>query len=176
MSRGRYFKWLRELVNCDDNKYGDLIVYLFNKEFYWTNSMDENRAEDGKALRDLYSERHPHASIEDFRGNPCTVLEMMIALARRWQVDLVSDDGSEEGFDLYFWEMIKNLGLDTCTNENFDESIVAEKVTFMLDRAYSESGVGGLFPLEKEGRPTNNQKKSELWYQLQAYLMQKGRF
>lgn len=169
MNKGTYFKWLRKLVDCEDEIYGDLMVYLFNKQFYWTISMDENRAEDGKALRDLYSERHPKADLSKFRDDPCSVLEMMVALARRWQVDLVSEDGSEEGFGVYFWEMIENLGLKSYTNENFDRDSVDEIVTKMLDRAYSDDGIGSLFP--RVGTC-----KDEIWYQLQAYLLEKGDF
>lgn len=172
MDKGRYFKWLRKLVNCDDNKYGDLMVYLFNKEFYWTNSMDENRAEDGKALRDLYSERLG-VDPGKIKDAPCSVLEMMVALARRWQVDLVSENGSEDGFESYFWEMIKNLGLKNCTNDKFKKEFVDEKVTFMLDRGYKSDGVGGIFPLKKS---KHDQSSSELWYQLQAYLAENGVF
>lgn len=173
MNKSVYFKWLRQLVDCDDAVYGDLMVYLFNKQFYWTTAMDENRAEDGKALRDLYSERHPKADLSKFREDTCSVLEMMIALARRWQVDLVSDDGSEDGFADNFWAMIRNLGLDIYMNSSFSLSEVDEKVNFMLDRSYSSDGVGGIFPL-KTGK--NDQKKSELWYQLQAYLSENGNF
>lgn len=169
MSKSSYFKWLRKLVGCDDTLYGDLMVYLFNKQFYWVVGMDENRAEDGKALRDLYLERHPRVKECDFINEPCSVLEMLIALARRWRVDLTSEDGNEEGFGLYFWEMIGNLGLDSCVNSSFDRDFVDKIVTDWLDRSYSDDGIGSLFP-------GSGNCKDEIWYQLQAYLRKKGDF
>lgn len=166
MTKGRYFKWLLKLIDCDAGKYGYLMVALFNKEFYWTMPLDENRAEDGKTLRDLFCETKKIDDASDIFG-PCTVLEMMIALARRWRMDITSEDGSDDGFGLYFWEMIENLGLKDCTNETFQPEIVDEKLNFMLDRDYSANGVGSLFPVAS---PKIDQKKSEIWYQLQAYL------
>ena len=173
MAKGRYFKWLRELVECDDTKYGDLMVYLFKKEFYWTVAMDENRAEDGKALRDLYSERHPRAKEIDFRQDPCSVLEMMIALARRWQVDILSEDGSEKGFSNNFWEILRNLKLDIYDNSHFSGPEVEQILTKLLDRDYDSKGVGSMFPVKN---CTVDMKKTEVWYQLQAYLLVNGKF
>lgn len=142
---------------------------LFNKEYYWTVSMDENRSEDGKLLRELFAERTGEKDISKLVG-PCSVLEMMIALARRWRIDIMSDDGSEEGFESYFWEMIRNLGLQKCTNEKFVPEKVDKKLEILLDRDYNANGKGSLFPI-KTG--TSNQNTTEIWYQLQAYLAEK---
>ena len=173
----RYFQWLAGLVADGHKKikYGCLLRKLYNKEFYWVVPMDENRAEDGKELRWLFE-----VSVDDVNDiseldGPCSVLEMLIALARRWRMDLTSKDGSEKGFELYFWLMIKNLGLDKCTDKKFDESFVDEKLHIWLDREYSADGKGGLFPLKTY---TKNEEKGQntkdIWYQLQSYLADNG--
>lgn len=172
MASGRYLEWLMNYVNCDANKYGYLMISLFNQEFYWTNPMDENRSEDGKQLRYAYSESNGGVPIDDLVG-PCSVLEMIVALARRWQVDISSENGSEDGFEGNFWEIIKNLGLDIFTNDKFEPEKVKAITTFMLDREYPKSGKGGMFPVKKM---VVDQKNTEIWRQLWNYLDEKDDF
>lgn len=158
--RERYFEWLCELVKVD-KKYSMLMRKLYSKEYYWILKMDENRSEDGKTLRSKFGE-----SI----SGPCTLLEMFIALSLRWYTELVSTDGSESGFEPYFWKLIKNLGLNKYPDKKFDVERVDYILETFLDRTYEFNGKGGLFPLKKTDI---DQRKVELWYQLQNYEIEK---
>lgn len=170
--RKEYILWLSEIVGLSSKDevggYIFLIKALFMKEFYWTVDKDENRSDEGKALRSIFCDECGYDDIPDEINGPCSVLEMMIALSRRWN-DEVSLSDDEDCSDVYFWEMIKNLGLEGCTDDKFDPEMVREKLDIFLDRDYPDNGKGGIFPLRKS---KESQKNIELWYQLQNYLME----
>lgn len=167
-----YILWLSEIIDLDSKNeaggYYYLIKTLYKKEFYWTNDMDENRSDEGKELRVIFSDECGLENVPDEINGACSVLEMMIGLAKRWNQE-VSPSDDEDCTDVYFWIMIKNLGLEGCTDDKFDPEMVREKLDILLDRDYSDDGKGGLFPLKKS---KESQKSIELWYQLQNYLME----
>ena len=170
--RKEYFLWLCELVSLDSKKetggYNFLVKALFKKEFYWTEEKDENRSDEGKDLRGIFCDECGYECVPDEINGPCTVFEMMIALAKRWNDEVsVSDD--EDCTAVYFWEMIKNLGLEGCTDDKFDPEMAREKLDIFLDRDYPDNGEGSIFPLKKS---KESQKNIELWYQLQNYLIE----
>lgn len=171
----KYFLWLVDLVDEDSKKdcggYIFLLNALFKKEFYWTIEKDENRANDGKHIREIFSEIEGLDSVPDQINGPCNVLEMIIALADRWHSIEDSDLDGDENRKRYFWEMIKNLGLEGCTDDKFDSAYVRRILDRLLDREYDSDGSGGLFPLKNcENEDLRN---VELWYQLQRYLIEK---
>ena len=167
-----YILWLGDLVKVleknEEGGYIFLLKALYKKEFYWTNDMDENRSDEGKELRELFSDDAGFCGIPDEINGPCTVLEMMIGLARRWN-DEVSLNENEDNSSEYFWVMIKNLGLEGCTDDCFDPEMVRERLDILLDRDYKDDGKGSLFPLTKS---KESQKDIEIWYQLQNYLIE----
>ena len=99
-----YYIWLCDMIDLDSHSgYSDLISFLYNTEFTWSVAKDVNRAEDGKALRQdyIYEFYYDEGSwVEE----PCSWLEMFVALARRIRVDLMPD--YEMGGDYWFWELI----------------------------------------------------------------------
>ena len=127
--RMSYLSWLCKLVGYQDKDIVDaggyifLLKALYEKEFYWTIEMDANRAEEGKALREEFAGE----SVPDEINGPCSVLEMMIGLARRWDSEVSSDLDSGRSKS-YFWIMIKNLGLEGCVDESFDPDFVDRKL------------------------------------------------
>ena len=171
-----YILWLGDKVKLEEKDecggYYLLIKALYRKEFYWTNDMDENRSDEGKSLRDIFAEECGLDDIPDEINGPCSVLEMMIGLAKRWNEE-VSLTEEEDDSALYFWQMIGNLGLEGCTDDKFDPEMVREKLDILLDRDYPENGEGCLFPLE---RSKESQKDIEIWYQLQNYLIENYEF
>lgn len=171
-----YILWLGEQIKLDEKDecggYNFLIKALYRKEFYWTNDMDENRSDEGKALREIFAEDCGLDYIPDEINGACTVLEMMIGLSKRWNGE-VSLTEEEDRSDEYFWQMISNLGLEGCTDDKFDPDMVREKLDILLDRDYPDNGEGSLFPLE---RSKESQKNIEIWYQLQNYLMENYEF
>lgn len=165
-----YWIWLRGLVGANDpeskrSQYFMLLFKLHEMDFYWTIPLDENRAKDGVDLRDAYFEA-TGKDVRDILG-PCTLLEMMVALARRYDGQ-VGDINSSNVPDI-FWGMLKRLKLDKMDDEHFDEIKVADILMNFMDREYDFDGKGGLFPLKK---PNADQRKVEIWYQMQAYRIE----
>lgn len=169
-----YFEWLCDLIK--DSKpsrmvtYNKLIRYLYNTEFYYTIPMDGNRYEDGINLRyrfgyDRAIDAPVIASYLDI--NPCSVLEMMVALAFRCEESIMInfDNGVMSG--RWFWKMISNLGLDRMDDNNYDEEIVNNIVWRFLNRDYDRDGKGGLVYLP--GCP-DDLRSMEIWYQMMHYL------
>lgn len=138
---------------------------LYVKEFVWLIPNDDNRAEDGKALRyEFINEQGIDEVDQEWLDLGCSFLEMLIALARRAAFE--SDDEVVE----WFWRFIFNLGLNNHTDSAYTRETERE-VDNVLDavifRTYDADGLGGLFPLT---HPRQDQRKVELWYQLAAYL------
>lgn len=158
-----------ELVERVDNKKVDaydytlLLGYLFAREFTWLIPMDENRAEDGLGLR------YEHGLHDSYDHKPCSVLEVLIALSVNWEHEITYDFKKGDRSSDWFWEMLDNLGLLNYPDYRFDRENVEEIVDIFLNRTYQKNGEGGIFPL-KTG--INDQRKCELWIQLQNYLLE----
>lgn len=166
--REDYFRWLTRSMNIGD--YNSLLRYLFGKEFYWTIENDENRAEDGKELRRYFLEESSkdYDSIDPISG-PCSVLEMLVALADRIDGDLMWDYDLGKRTDEWFWMMVFNLELEDQIDFQFDQNYTDEIITRFLDREYDSDGKGGIFPLNST---ENDQRKQEIWYQMQEYVQE----
>ena len=169
---GAYLEWLYSQVGIVQNRnparsHWKLLIQLYSTQFVWFVPNDDNRVEDGKALRPLFLQEtrykldDPHGL---FFSIECSILEMIIALARR--AATLSDGQPAE----WFWRMIHNLGFDGCTDDIWEVSMqedLEETLHRLNGRTYLPSGEGGLFPLHEA---ENDQRKVELWYQLQAYV------
>lgn len=172
-----YFDWLCEMVCVEgrytDEAYWELAKALWDTDFYYSISMDANRAADGLDLRDRYT----RAGGTDGYSGPCTVLEVLVALADRMD-NMYDEMDGECKAPIFFWEMIENLGLenysDTCFDDNPDRAglylqRIHRKVATWLDRDFEYDGTGSPFPLE---RPRGDQRDTELWYQMNGYLIE----
>lgn len=162
-----YFLWLCGLVDIGATDHGrrELAWMLYNEKFVFKLARDDNRAADGIDLRKHWrSDYHTNA--------PCSVLEMLIALSYRMDFNLSEVEGPERP-DKWFWKFVTNLGLEKYTgNKSVDEDLQFKNASILytwMDRKYSPSGRGGLFPLKN---PQNDQRKIEIWYQMMAYLME----
>jgi hypothetical protein len=147
--------------------YWELIRCLFKTEFVWTIRNDENRSEDGKELRQEF------VNVSGLKGvDPnwielgCSFLELMVGLSRR-----LSFEADGEPY-YWFWKLLENLELTGYSDDRrFPERRVSAIIDRVLNRRYEANGVGGFFPLE---RPTEDQRKVELWYQLSAYVLEQA--
>ncbi len=172
-----YFVWLCKIVGLHKRKaqYYSLMDDLFSKGFRYTLPMDENRALDGLALREIFRADN-HMSKSEILEGPCNVLEVLVALAQRMNFEMSDPDLDEtDHTSWFFWEMIDNLGLTAYSDDMYyqnDGSFAVDVVlnTF-LDRMYEPDGTGGLFPLN---HPGEDQRYVEIWYQMNAYLIEKG--
>ena len=179
---GEYFQWLCEkvLINKGDDSYYILANTLHHKEFTQFVPNDENRAADGIELRKDYAREETETDLEeravlDILSGPCTVFEMLIALAERISF-ILSETRESDTTAERFWEMIDNIGLGEMSDGVYSEKGGAARVNHVIDillnRKYDRRGRGGLFPLRKS---KEDQRRVELWYQMSAYLEENHR-
>lgn len=164
-----YYEWLIDKIDnktrTERKRYSELLRVLFETDFVWTVSRDENRYKDGINLRYLYERETALSVVYAASNKPCSVLEMLVALA-----DCCSRLASEPGYTdtpRWFWEMLRNLGLKTYSDQFFNYDRVYEILTKWMKRKYSPSGLGGLFPL---GHPVEDQRHQEIWLQFCSYV------
>lgn len=180
-ARQEYFAYLCSLVHADDPDctFSKLMLTLFNMEFVWNIDNDVNRAEDGLSLRSDFARLYcdGDADFEDwlYSSSPCSVLEMLIALAYRIDEDIMWNPTKGNRVLQWFYEMLENLGLDGLSDDNWvypdSDFRVKDIIIRMLDRTYTRNGFGGLFPLT-DGR-CEDQRKIEIWKQMNTYFIEK---
>lgn len=159
-----YFEHLCQLINFEGvsyTRYTKLLSYLYNIEFKWIIFNDKNRASDGLALREDYFQG------EDVLQRPCSVLEMLIAIAFRCEYDIMHDPKVGDMTGKWFFMMLDNAGLLAFDDYNFDIDAVSSIIFRCLDRTYLPSGEGGFFPLK---HPNEDMRYVEIWSQLNRYL------
>lgn len=163
-----YFNWLYSKVAYADvptpsTSYWTLLRDLHATEFVWLIPGDENRAQDGLDIRMQFLTQSHLDQDPPWSDIGCSVLEMLIAFARRadWQIEL----GERE----WFWVFLSNLGLDELNDASGNITQQVSEITDRLVwRTYSREGRGGMFPLK---RTKNDQRKVEIWYQFCEYLV-----
>lgn len=176
-----YFQWLKDLVDREElENYYWALKLLFQTEFYAVHAMDENRAADGKTLRDRYVfEECSTKTEEDFfyadMSGPTNMLEVMIGLTERMDAELYlpSVNDRQEYVDS-FWELFRNAGFDQFKDcdifDRWNPTVFNSHISKILDRKYHKDGHGGFFPLK--GKLSDDQRDIEMWYQMQAYLIE----
>lgn len=166
-----YFEWLCELVNdgrfSKHISYRKLLMQLHNTEFTWFIPNDDNRADDGIQLRRRFSLVRGDMSLSNYILGPCSVLEMMAALAIRCEETIMDDAQIGDRTGQWFWGMIHNMGLTPMTDSNYDRNFVKDVVTRFLNREYEPNGRGGLFTIK---HCDQDLRAVEIWYQLTWYL------
>lgn len=171
----KYFKWMYQLVygNRKDPRglsYEKLCNLLYDMEFKYIIDMDSNRYSDGIDLRVRFGyETGINGSfIERYLNKrPCSVLEMMLALAIRCEEHIMDnpDIGNRTGYWVQL--MIKNLGLNKSDDCHFNENYVESIILRFLERNYESNGAGSLFIVNNAPRDL---RKVEIWYQMNWYL------
>lgn len=170
-----YFNWLCDLVHIDQGHRSYWIVArdLWRKEFVSYVDHDENRGYDGLELRDEFLSEGGMPNYGEIDGE-CSVLEMMIALARRMDFetsDPYDDEYTMDRTSFWFWEMMDNLGLLKFDDDSYvqldGQTYVDTIIDNLVERRYRRDGRGGLFPLVGE---CEDQREIEIWYQMAAYL------
>lgn len=168
-----YFDWLINFVcygpaHIYKKRYKKLLKKLFEQEFYFLIPLDDNRYEDGIELRAVYLEQHPdHEKELSYREPPCSILEMMIALAIRIESAIMTDDRKGDRTSFWFWTMIETLGLKKYDDIHYDEYEVQRILDTFLERSYSPEGRGGLFFIPGTRKDLT---KVEIWYQMCWFL------
>lgn len=169
-----YFDWLYKMVAVNGH-YRTLCSQLFGMEFTFLLPKDQSRQSDGRDLRAIFCDENgvPVESLDVELNTFCSVFEMLLALARRIDSDVMYEESKGNRTADWFFRMINNLGLSFCTDENWTEKM-SQNVDFVvkkwLARDIDDNGNGGIFPLT---RHTSDQRRVEIWYQMQSYLMEK---
>ena len=164
-----YFLWLLEKIEwyeVDVYEYKKLLWLMYQKEFVWSVDHDENRASKGLNLRYEYDPKM------DCKDEPCSVLEMMIALAHDWEHEICYDFTKGDRSAKWFWVMIENLGLNQFNDRNWSgESARMSNnlIEFWLDRKFDFDGNGSPFPRKLNDK---DQRKVEIWMQVQGYVLE----
>lgn len=168
-----YVEWMYKLVPnkyfSKTQTYKKLFHYLHSVEFTYTIPLDGNRAEDGIQLRYRFGEDrgYPQAMVAAYLDDqPCSVLEMMIALAVRYEDNIMCDSDIGDRTGQWFWGMIANLELIPMTDGYFDEDYVEFVVHRLLNREYKRNGKGGLFTVKQNV----DMRNVEIWYQAAYYF------
>lgn len=169
-----YFEWLFDLM-CDRRfgrgiSYRKLLTRLHNIEFTYSIPLDQNRAEDGVNLRHRYASTHEYYDYDLIMNElvgPCSVLEMMVALAIRCEENIMDNPNVGDRTTQWFWSMVTNLGLGYMYDDEFDQELVDDKVRIFLCRDYEPNGEGGLFTINN---CRYDLRTVEIWHQLCWYL------
>lgn len=169
-----YFNWMCDLVcdkrYCKKLSYRKLLSYLHNRDFIYILDMDGNRSEDGIDLRYRFAYEHNYSypMVTNYLDDrQCSILEMMVALAIRCEDSIMADSDIGNRTGLWFWSMIKSLGLDHMSDANFDKDAADEIIDRFLDREYEPNGKGGLFTIE---HCKYDLRSVDIWYQMMFYL------
>lgn len=167
-----YYNWLLEKVHdadFDPSRYSKLMQTLYNTEFTWTVDGDENRAADGLELRNEFADTHD-IPIYEFRievNRPCSMLEMMVALACRTENQIMEDLFVGPRFGRWMKAMLSSLGLRYEMDGYYDDQYVDYIITSFMAREYNEDGDGGLFRIRNH---EVDMRKIEIWMQMNWYL------
>lgn len=164
-----YFEWMCQLI--DGKKYERrLLMHLHRVDFTYTIPMDGNRAEDGMDLRYRFGREYGYDDVlvaTYLDDRPCTVLEMMVALAVRCEDHIMDNPDIGNQTARWFWVMIDSLGLQNMTGNRYSKRYVDTTLNTFLNREYKRNGEGGLFTVKGGCRDL---RSVEIWYQMCCYL------
>lgn len=158
-----FFEWIIETV--DGYEYREVLSILYETEFYPVLPQDENRLIDGRDLIYRFGDECdiPSHILDNKLGGYCSVLEMMVGLAIRIEETIMEDIDFGNRTSMWFWIMMKSLGLYEMKDDKVDKNIVESILIKFLNREYSPNGEGGLFTVND----TNNDlREVEIWYQM----------
>lgn len=167
-----YFEWMYDLV-CggrfgNEISFRKLFMLLHSIEFRYSIRKDGCRADDGIDLR--YRFPYEHFGIEDigrYIDGPCSVFEMILALAIRCEETIMDNPAYGDRTGQWFWGMINNLGLGSMEDSVYDRREVEFIVNRFLDREYEANGKGGLFTVRNAQSDLRN---VEIWWQAMWFL------
>lgn len=177
--RESYFSWLRGFIYDPNYRkkrpYSKLLRHLDEVDFFYILEMDSNRYQDGVDMRGQFLRLKPELlrqysfdEIEDqLDDRPCSVFEMMVALAIRCEKTIMVDELMGDRTAKWFWEMIDSLGLIDMDDSNYDDSFVDNVLSIFMNRLYDFNGHGGLFTIKDTAYDLST---VEIWYQANWYL------
>lgn len=168
-----YFDWLytnilRTPGRTPTTSYQSLMYALHRFEFRWLVSGDDNRAADGVALRYDFLDEYgidPDDVDPGWFDLECSVFEMLFAFSKRCAFNTSLD------YKEWFWIFLDNLNLSEISDGSYREQkhYIYPTLETFVGRGYDRHCRGGLFPVLQTRR---DQRKVELWYQFNEYLVE----
>lgn len=165
-----YFRWLIGLIGDEyiERNYQKLLWKLYSTDYIWELDYDRNRAADGLFLRRIFVQETGFTGDFGAWEGHCSMLEMMIALARKAEDDIMHDPDYGDRTGYWFWTMIQNLGLDIFDDGYYFEENVDRILDVFMHHRYEKNGsAGGAFPIRTK---TRDLRKTDLWWQMNSYL------
>lgn len=167
-----YYRWLLHFLGDEylEMNYQKLLYKLYTTDFYWELEYDGNRAADGVYLRTLFmDEKGADCGVKKIVENaPCSVLEMLIALAKKTEHDIMYNPYYGDRTCKWFWVMLENLGLDAYDDYGYFEDSVDRILYIFMHHLYAPNGnAGGMFP---NNSVEVDLRKTDIWWQLNSFL------
>lgn len=159
-----YFEWLRDQSTPSDtiSTYDAVLRRLYNTRYVPLETLDDNRAEDGKELReewhDLYNDYASEIDDTWFEED-CSILEMFVALSRRCEFQTTHTSAQH-------WVSIFLMNLDILISD-FEFEINQDYIDSTIDDF--TNGVQTIFPTN-----VPNGSSKQLWYQMMDYIEEQG--
>lgn len=152
-----------------------MLKHLYVNPFHPLLSDDENRVKDALDLRHDYQYQQPESLLPE-KNHPfsqpkrCRILELMVALAKRCEDQIMTNTnlGNRTGF--WFWSMVESLGLINLLDSNWSsesEEKAQRAIYLFITRKYNQDGKGGLFTIPEID---TNMRSISIWYQAMYYL------
>lgn len=165
-----YYDWILSEIDFDlpeHRNYEKLLRKLYMTEFRWVLDKDENRDADAFELRREYLFDEGYKRY-DIWNTPRSVLEVLVAFSRRIEIEIMGEPGNDD-LDRWFWIMLENLGLLKYTDERYNDKKVNEILDIWMSRNFRSDGKGSIYPLKNV---KSDQRETEMWYQMHAYLIE----
>lgn len=168
----RYLNWLagqiaRVKTRARARTHQCLFEQLHETIFVAIVSHDENRIADSRDLRyEFLSEHEDEQGDPAWMRSPCTMMELLVILSRQLAFEM------DESPVPWFWHLVEVLDLEQFNDRVYDKQareVIDSTLDRVIWRTYEPNGHGGLFPLR---RSADDQRDVELWYQLNAYLIE----
>ncbi len=180
--RGQYFEYLCELVVEESNqyKYNFLLRNLHMVPALALIPDDENRLEWGLYNRQLFQIQAEGLSeftddeIETALDPQCSMLELLIHLARETADNTCWDLPWINGLSIIFWELVANSGLDQYHDDEVTYSVdmqtdMKRRIQDINERKYDHYGQGYWFEL-KYPRNGVDMTKIDMYKQIWLYV------
>lgn len=169
-----YLRWLLEQIDAKKaKKYTSLMLHLFREPFAESAKVprDVNRCKDGIALRKYFINDRPgmgDQQLEAIKYEDCSWLEMLVALSRKIDDQMMFDMNLGNRTPQWFWLIIEQMDLNIYDEKHYIYIEVKEKLRDFELRNYKNNGKNGIFKCLKDVT------KVEIWYQMMEFFNETG--
>jgi hypothetical protein len=170
-----YYRWLLKFVYDDKcPKYDVLLERLFETPFVALIERADDRIKDVLRLRWQYADENgiERSIVANDINGPCSMLELMIALAIRCESDIMANDSAGDRSGQWFWQMVASLGIGVLTDDVYNKSKYADDyflsiIDTFLKRQYEYNGQGSLFTIDN---PKKDMRLLSIWEQMNLFI------